>query len=231
MAFKKKSSHKIAYLAIILLIVLVASAVAVIFAMQPSTKVVVGVHVGDTFTYELHGYSYLQGLGAVDTEGFSRYNDTDYYSVTITDVTGTTVSLDTVWALKNGTQYTDRQTIDLANGNKTNTTTGFWAIYASNLNIGQLTRPKGFDTVTVNATNVMDYANSSRPLNYMYTGGESKLMTDPSGSTLRYDSVNVYFDKKSGMLESMTWITDYNNPEMREIISWTLVNTSVWTVQ
>ena len=77
----------------------------------------------------------------------------------------------------------------------------------------------------------MDYANSSRPINYMHTGGESQLMTDPSGSTLRYDIIEIYCDKKTGMLESMVWITDYNNPEMREVTTWTLVDTSVWAVQ
>jgi hypothetical protein len=198
MAIKRKSSSKKIYLAIILLVVLIVASAAAIIASQPKAAgVTVGVHVGDTFTYELNG---------------------------------TLVSLQTVWRLNDGTQTTAQQTIDLSNGNKTDNN-GFWPIYASNLNVGDKLRPTSADDVVVNATNTMDYANSSRVINYMATGGESRLGTDPTGSTLRYDSILVYFDKQTGMLESMVWVTDYNNPVMREVTTWTLVNTSVWAVQ
>ena len=45
--------------------------------------------------------------------------NTDYYKVTITDVNGTTVSMDTLWRFINGTEITVPQTIDLSNGHKT----------------------------------------------------------------------------------------------------------------
>ena len=231
MAFKKKSSHKKIYFAIILLVVLIAASVAAIMAMQPSNKLVVGVHVGDTFTYEIRGFSNLSSIGAVETAGFAHLNDTDYYKVSITKVNGTSVSLDTVWRFKDGTQTTGQQTIDLSNGLKTDDKNGFWAIYAGNLKVGDKLRPTSADTVVVNASDTMDYADSSRVRNYMSIGGESQLATDPTKSTLRYDSILVYFDKQTGMLESMIWITDYNNPLMREVTTWTLVDTSVWAVQ
>lgn len=231
MAFKKKGSHTKAYIAIILLVVLVAASAAVILANQPpSTKpVALGVHTGDTFTYHLLGTSNLTSLAAVDTPGFSVYNDTDNYKITITDVQGTLVSLNTLWTFKNASIITGSQTIDLSNGNKTEAN-GFWAIYASNLNVGDLLRPNGFDGVTVNASSTITYADSVRERNFMAIGGESYLATDPTHSTLRYDTTLVYFDKQTGMLETLIWITDYNNPEMREVITWTLVESSVWAV-
>lgn len=231
MAIKRKGSSKKVYIAIVLLVVLIAASVAVIYATQPApVKVVVGVHVGDTFTYSLMGLSNLTSLNAVDTSGFSQYNNTDYYKITITGVSGTSVSLDTLWTFKNASDITGTQTIDLSNGNKTDTN-GFWAIYASNLNVGDQLRPTGFDHVTVNATDTMTYLNSTRTRNYMSVGGESYLATDPTHSTLRYDTTIVYFDKPTGMLETLIWITDYNNPEMREVISWNLVNSTVWVVK
>jgi hypothetical protein len=60
---------------------------------------------------------------------------------------------------------------------------------------------------------------------------ESFLNTDPTYSTLRYDTTFVFFDKQTGMLENLNWITDYNNPEMTEVITWKLVNSTVWAVQ
>ncbi len=231
MAFKKKSSHTKVYIAIILLVVLIVAFAAVIFATQnPSAKaVVVGVQVGDTFTYHLLGTSNLISLAAVETPGFSVYNNTDNYQITVTNVQGTLVSIDTLWAFKNGSSITGSQTIDLSNGNKTEEN-GFWAIYASNLNVGDLLRPNGYDGVTVNASSTITYADSSRERNYMALGRESYLVTDPTQSTLRYDTTILYFDKQTGMLETLIWVTDYNNPEMSETITWTLVSSSVWAV-
>ncbi len=232
MAFKKKGSHKKAYIAIILLVVLAVASAAVIYATQnPSAKtVVVGVQAGDTFTYHLLGISNLTSLAAVETPGFSVYNNTDYYQITVANVQGTLVNLDTLWAFKNASSITGSQTIDLSTGNKTNEN-GFWAIYASNLNVGDLLRPNGFDGITVNASSIVPYADSSRERNFMAVGAESYLATDPTHSTLRYDTTLLYFDKQTGMLETLIWATDYNNPEMRETITWTLVSSSVWAVQ
>jgi hypothetical protein len=231
MAFKKKGSHTKAYIAIILLVVLIAASAAVILANQtPPVKAVgVGVHTGDTFTYHLLGTSNLTSIAAVDTAGFSVYNETDNYKITITNVQGTLISLDTLWTFKNASSITGSQTIDLSNGNKTEKD-GFWAIYASNLNVGDQLRPNGFDGVKVNATSTITYSGSTRERNFMAIGGESYLATDPTHSTLRYDTTLVYFDKQTGMLETLIWITDYNNPEMREVITWTLVNSSVWAI-
>jgi hypothetical protein len=231
MAFKKKGSNKKVYIAITLLVVLIVASAAVILATQtPAVKTVaLGVNIGDTFTYHLLGTSNLTSLAAVDTPGFSVYNNTDNYKITITNVQGTLVSLDTLWSFKNASLITGSQTIDLSNGNKTEAN-GFWAIYASNLNVGDQLRPNGFDGVKVNASSTITYANSARERNFMAIGAESYLATDPTHSTLRYDTTLVYFDKQTGMLDTLIWITDYNNPEMREVITWTLVDSSVWAV-
>jgi hypothetical protein len=220
------------YIAIFLLIVLIAATVAIIFATQPAPAkaVVVGVNAGDSFTYSLKGTSTLTGLNAEDTPGFSQFNRTDYYKITIIDVNGTLVSFDTTWRFINGTEITGKQTIDLSNGQKTDSN-GFWAIYAANLNVGDLLRPTGYDGLTVNLTDTKTYAESTREINFMSIRSESFLNTDPTYSTLRYDTTFVFFDKQTGMLQNLNWITDYNNPEMTEVITWKLVNSTVWAVQ
>ena len=220
------------YIAITLLVLLIVVSVGVILAAKPASvkAVVVGVHVGDSFTYHIEGASILTGLDAVDTPAFSKYNDTDNYKITITVVNGTSVSFDSVWLFKNGTEVTGQQTIDLSNGMKSDQN-GFWAVYSSNLNVGDLLRPTGFDGLTVNLTNTKTYAASTRERNFMSIDTESYLVTDPTGSTQRYDSTVVFFDKQTGMLETLTWITWYSNPEMREAITWNLVNSTVWAVQ
>jgi len=135
MAFKKKGSHKKAYIALLLLVVVIVASVAIVLVTQPPSAkaATAGVHAGDSFTYSIVCTSNLTSIDAIDTPGFSEFNQTDYYKVTITDVTGSSVSFDTLWQFKNGTGITSKQTIDLSNGNKTDNK-GFWAIYTSNLN-------------------------------------------------------------------------------------------------
>jgi hypothetical protein len=137
----------------------------------------------------------LTSLAAVDTPGSSVYNNTDNYKITVTNVQGTLVSLDTLWNFKNASSVTGSQTIDLSNGNKTEANE-FWAIYASNFNVGDMLRPNGFDGINVNATSIITYVDSTRERNFMAIGGESYLATDPIHNTISYDSTLVYFDKQ-----------------------------------
>ncbi len=230
MAIKRKTSHKKAYIAILLLVLLIVASAAIIYAALPGpAKATVGVHVGDSFTYHIIGYSNLTDLNAVESPGFSQYNQTDYFKVTITGVNVTSVSLETLWRFTNGTEVTGEQTIDLSNGAET-VTTGFWAVYSANLNVGDLLRPTGFDKLTVNATDTYAYAGGSRTRNFWYIASMFRDVNDPTGNTQRYDYTALWFDKKTGMLINLTSYSEYNNPGKVEVITWNLVNSTVWAV-
>ena len=202
MAIKRKTSHKKLYIAIILLVVLIAATAAVVInAMQPTpVNAKVGVHVGDSFTYSILGTSVLTDLNAVESPGFSQYNQTDYFKITITGISNvTSVSFDTVWRFKNGTEIPSQQTIDLSNGLKTDTN-GFWAMYAANLKVGDLLRPTGFDGLKVNATDTK-HIFGTRESNLWFIENQFFDVNDPTHNTLRDDYTRVYFDKQTGMLE------------------------------
>jgi hypothetical protein len=111
------------------------------------------------------------------------------------------VSFDTTWRFINGTEITGKQTIDLSNGQKTDSN-GFWVIYAANLNVGDLLRPTGYDGLTFNLTDTKTYAESTMEINFMSIRAASFLNTDPTYSTLRYDTTFVFFDKQTGMLQN-----------------------------
>ena len=108
---------------------------------------------------------------------------------------------------------------------------GFWAIYASSLNVGNLLRPTGFDGLTVNLTDTKTYADSTRARNFWFIDNQFFDVNDPTRNTLRYDYTGVYFDKQTGMLETLINYQEYNNPAMKEVITWTLINSTVWAVQ
>jgi hypothetical protein len=230
MAIKRKGSSKKLYIAIFLVVILIASTATIIYAIQPApVEAKAGVNVGDSFAYGIIGTSTLTGLDAVETPGFSQYNQTDYFKITITGASGTSVSFDTLWRFKNGTEIPGKQTIDLSNGNKTDSN-GFWAIYAANLNVGDLLRPAGFDKLTVNATDTKTYTSGSRTRNFWFIENMFRDVNDPTGSTQRYDYIGVWFDKKTGMLGTLTNYSEYNNPAKIEITTWNLVSSSVWAV-
>jgi hypothetical protein len=204
---------------------------AIIYSTQPApVKAIVGVNVGDTFTYSITGISTLESLDAVETPGFSDYNQTDYFKISITGVNGTSVSFNTLWRFKNGTERNGEQSIDLSNGRQT-VTNGFWAIYSANLKVKDLIRPTVNDGLIVNLTETKTYADSTRERNFWFIENEFYDVNDPTRNTLRYDYTGVYFDKQTGMLETLNNVSAYNNPLKTEAITWKLVNSTVWAIQ
>ena len=218
-----------ATLTIILLIVLIVAAVGAYLVFSGPKKAVVGVHVGDTFTYKLTGTVTLQAIDATITPGFEVYNQTEYYKVAITEINGTNVTFNTDWHFRNGTSVTDTQTLDISNG-LSSITNGFWAMYSSGLNVGNLIRPTGHDGITVNQTSTKTYPDGGRTRCFWSIENQFFDINDPTHNTLRYDYTAVYFDQKTGILETLNNITYYNNPLKTEAITWQLVSTSVWTV-
>lgn len=226
MTYQKKSSKK--GLIAITLIVIIAVALGASLYVYLST-VHVGVKVGDTFTYSLRGDVQLTAANATMDPGFDQYNQTDYYKVTITAIDGTRITLSSDWKFLNGTTINYQQNIDIANGDKTDEN-GFWAIYASNLNRGELLRPKGFDGQIVNNTDTANYASGQRSRCYWHIENEFADYTDTTYSTLMQDYRNIFFDKETGMLLSLTNYQLYNNPAKTQVIYWTLTESSVWDV-
>ncbi len=230
MTYVKKRSNLKVYIAVTAVIVLVIAAFAGIYLLNSGSKpVTVGVRVGDTFTYSIVGTSEFAEEGTNDTPGFDQYNQTDYFKITITDVTGTNVSMDSVWRFLNGTQLSYKQTLDIASGNKTDAN-GFWAIYPANLTAKDLLRPVGADGRIVNKTITQVYTSGNRDTNFWFINNQFYDSRDTSYGTLMYDYRNIYFDKVTGVLTSYDEYQVFNNPQMQEVISWRLVSTSVWDV-
>lgn len=225
----KKAMSKKVYIAIFLLVLLVGIAVAaIVYTTQTSSSPVVpGVNVGDTFTYKLTGVSVLGSADAVTPAYFSEYNNTDYYKVTITGINGSIVSFDSVWRFTNGTEIQKSQWVDLSTGADNG---DFWAIYAPNLNVNDLLRPKGYDGLIVNSTGTNTYSSSTRQTNFWSIEHVFTDINDPTGNTGRDDYTGIYFDKQTGMLDSLINIQRYNNPQYNLIITWQLTNSTVWGV-
>jgi hypothetical protein len=226
MTYVKKPNHKKLYLAIVLIVVLIgATAAAVYFATLPK-PVKVGVKVGDTFTYHMQGVSVL-GVNVTTPEYFGQYNETQYYKVTVVDIQNVTVTLATEWRFKNGTEIVSNQKLNIDNGAKTDNN-GFWALYPAGLVVGDLLRPTGFDGMTVNATSARTYTTGERQTNFFWIDNEFFDVNDETRSTYRYEYVGVNFDQETGMMVSMQNWQEYNNPQYRLVVLYTLTNTTAW---
>jgi hypothetical protein len=229
MTYVKKSHTKL-YIGVILIAIIAVSGAAVAYSILTARHYEAGVKAGDTFTYSLKGYVELTGLDATMTDGFDIYNNTEYYKITITDVTNkTTVTMQCDWKFLNGTTVTTMQTIDVATGNKSDTS-GFWAIYPAELNTVDLLRPYGYDGQIVNNTYPTTYTSGERTNCFWRIDNEFYDTNDPTQSTLMYDYRNIYFDRQTGILTSLENWQVYNNPQKSQRIEWTLVNSSVWQV-
>jgi hypothetical protein len=227
MTYAKKSRKK-TYIALILVIVLLIAATAATWVVLSTPKpITVGVKAGDTFTYQIVGSVIMFDPEGSPSEGFERYNQTDYFKVEITDVQGTNVSTHSVWRFLNGTEIKYDETFDITTGGPD---LAFWAIYPSNLQIGDLLRPNGYDGTTVNNTYAKSYANSTRETDFWFINNQFQDTHDQTGATLMYDYRNIDFDQATGVLVSLENFQAFNNPERNEQIVWKLIESNVWDV-
>jgi hypothetical protein len=229
MAIKKKSKHTKVYAAIILVAILAIATGAIVYTSQKSSHKasLVGVKVGDTFTYNITG-SCSDVVPDVDYPGFYQLNDTQYYNVTVTGIQGDSVTLKTDWVFVNGTDIPQQQTIDLSNGLTTDPY-GFSFLYPTNLKVNDMIYPIN-STVPVNATLTQTYASSTRESVYYQVSSTQAYTQDPTLSTQRILYDEVYFDQQTGMLTNFNEIQEYNNPGLELEVIYTLTSSTVWNV-
>jgi hypothetical protein len=231
MPIKKKGPNKKLIIAIVLVAILAIAAAAIVYTSLKSSssakKSLVGVQVGDTFTYSITGSS-SDPVPATDYPGFYQLNDTKYYMVTITGIEGSTVTLKTDWVFTNGTDIQQQQTIDLTNGMMTNQN-GFWGLYPAHLKTYDLIYPVN-NTVPINATLTLPYASGNRESAYYHVSTTQYYSLDPTQSTERILYDEVYIDQQTGILTNFNEIQEYNNPELELEVIYALTSSNVWNV-
>ena len=217
----------------VIVIILIVAVTAFHFWMdsqKAQTSVNPALKVGDTFTYKLNGSSVLGSADAVTPEEFVQYNNTEYYQVTVTKINGSQVAIGTRWQFNNGTQISGMQVVDLSTGASADPT-GFDYLYSSNLNVNDKLYPKETSGLSVNSSSTQKFANSSRATNYWAIESNFINTSDQTGNTMRNDFIGVYFDKQTGMLDKLTRIEFFTNPQILLTINWELTSSNVWVVQ
>ena len=209
MAIKQKGVNKKVIFAVLLLaLIAIGATAAAVYSYQkhPASLSLVGVQVGDRFTYSITG-SCSDTVPNTDYPGFYQLNETQYYNVTITSIQGDSVSFQTDWVFVNGTDITGQQTIDLSNGVMTDES-GFSFLYPSNLKVSDPIYPQMSTKVQVNATNTETYPSAPEK---SYTTGQALLR--PTDKT-RHKTHSVTYMIKftlTGKQECLLLLAKYKN--------------------
>lgn len=221
--FKKRS--RVILLAVSAAIIIIAA--FMVYTYLGSHR---GLNVGDEFTYDIKGYWSSQDPDVTPSESFFELNMTDWFKVTVTEVSEEEVSINTTWLFNNGTEVKATSTINLKTG-ITYPSEGFWPVYAPNLRAGDYVRPIGPDRSTINETQTRDYgAGVTRETNLVSVMQESYDANDPTYTRTLTEYTNTHFDRQTGMLVELRYVSVYTNPDMTLTAVWTIRDTSVWTI-
>jgi hypothetical protein len=195
------------------------------FAMIGSVKAqtrIPGVYQGNVFTYDVTAYWSSNDQNAVVPADLLDINKTEYYQVTITAVSGSEITTQSVWHFTNGTETSTVGTINVETGAANG---GFWTIVAGNLGVNDRLHPSGPNYITVNETVIWNYTGGARETNHLILTLQN---SDASGDYMEY--VDYYFDKQTGMLVQLNDATVYSNPTTTETRFWKIKDSNVWVV-
>jgi len=221
---KKKTGAFIA----VLLVIIVVLAFVILLGSQSNPGAVPGVKEGDEFIYDIKGSWSSDDEEVTMRESFSQLNMTEWYKITVMEVSGPEVTIEAIWRFTNGTEFTGTGTVNVETGIY-NPTEGFWAIYGANLRANDRTRPLGPDRATVNETITTTYGGGvKRETNRVSLIREYYDADDPTSTLTEY--ININFDRNTGMLVELLDMSVYNNPQQTLIILWKLRESNVWTV-
>jgi hypothetical protein len=213
-------------LIIFLSVVLLSSSSMAFGEMMTST---VGVANGDVFRYGYTCYFDSNDLTAVPPASFSWINQTNYFMVNVTGVSGSTVSFNTMLLGLNGSSSLGVCSMNVGTG--MTSISGYGGptdvsnFYFMARNVGIMGRmfPSSNSSPTINGTLMMSYADGSRLTNHFST------ITSQGGKIVTSD---LYFDQATGMM--VEWRQQSvqtngglqtNSTQMMKITS-----SSVWTI-
>ena len=157
----------------------------------------VGVAKGDTFRYGYTCYYNSNNPNAVAPSSFSSINQTDYFMISVTGVSGSSVNFDTTLRGSNGSSSTGACSMNVGTGMVS--VSGYGgpgaetSFFFMARNVGMMGRmfPSSNDSPTINDTVMMSYVGGQRLTDHF---DRSTVM---NGMTVNSD---FYFDQATGMM-------------------------------
>jgi hypothetical protein len=218
------------FITIVMIFVLISVAIVFVVSNPAFNQLdVSGLKAGNVFKFSIKGFSEVndENASASIPARFLELNMTEWYTVTVTSVSGPDVTFNTTWHFINGTEN--------QNIGKVNVLTGvnngiLWAIYPKNLGLNDLVRPEGTDGAIVNQTESRNYPSGNRETNIMTMQQGFVDADDPTLSRSYDDYLYVHFDKAAGMLVELRDMKIYSDPQVILTLEWQLLDSNVWAV-
>jgi hypothetical protein len=202
-------------------LILLFCAILIAGAFGQTSTVTVGVSTGEFFKYNLTYFWASSNQADSVPASLLQKNATDFFQIDVLSVGGRSVGLQETWSFLDGTRTI--QTIIEAVGNATSDS--FIFVYSANINVGNPLFPAESDLpYRVNQTVSRSYNGVARETNHV-----AITRTDVQNET--FTSIDIYFDKQTGVLVEGTLIDIYSaTPNQTFTTHIALKESSVWEV-
>jgi len=222
----------------ILIVLLSVFLLSAMIVPSLSQDVTVGVSVGDWFKFEgtLLYYEADEGVPFPPSQYVTQpmvYNESDWQTVTVTDITGNNVTVEIVTHWKNGTETTEEVNEDITVGMT-------MQIIPANMEGGDVLREEtdiGFGMIwparNLNESIMVEYLNSTREANVLDWTHPAMMFAPDDRTHQVYD-----WDKETGALvkfsmdgNTTAWDESYNAiGQAHYMVENVIVDTNIWTV-
>jgi hypothetical protein len=216
-----------------LTILIMLSAISGTFAQTRMTGVAVGNSFKYTYTLDMNATGIQTTLPDILQPLIDQAQAIDWVQITVTEVSGTTVTTQMLTQFKNGTQQSNTGTTDVSTGQGNLT----MFLIAANLNPNDQIY-QGNDYGKINETITQTYPSGTREVNHEnitmnYNVTQEELSGfNITGPLQQTNSQNTYWDKQLGSLVEMSYKMVTRSSQVNADISVdvALVQTNVYTI-
>jgi hypothetical protein len=201
---------------LIALVLIVLGIIAIIVPVSAGNAVV-GISKGQTFDYSYQLIWSSTDPTAITPNNLIQLNNTQTIQLSITDVSGTKISIEKTNILEDGTQNKMAGYVDINTG--TIEITFGSLIVSANLNVGDLLYPSG-GHATINDASFRSYSAGQREINRVI------YQTDEQDYT---EKVEIYFDKLTGVAVSYSYDSSTTSNGYTATTQETLICTNIDT--
>lgn len=213
------------FLPIAVLLILFTSSFGLVVVASAQTRTV-GVSVGNKFRYSNTVNWSSNNPNATPPFDVVTSNKTEWFELTVMDISGTNISCQQLTHLKNGTEITVNNWVDIDTGNGNLT---LFTISA-NLAVGSsVYTSSSLNNLFINETMPRTYLSSVRDANHL-----NMTSSTVTSSYNVSESINMYWDKSTGVLvDELVEDTTYGYSSgytTRSSTHMQIISSNVWTV-
>ncbi len=187
-----------------------------------------GVKSGDYFTYSVSSQWSTTNSSRTVPEYLVETNNTKWFNVSVSWVSGANVTSTDTWEYVNGTTGNSLVQMEVENGTvyfALEYLPAFLGFFSANQSVNDLLYPLSDSDVRINQTINREYASGNRETNLVSV---SYQVTDYYNSSYGTETITYYIDRATGVLVERVDYTEF--PDQTGSVTWKLIETNAWTI-